>query len=218
MDVPTMTLAPAVPTLMSADEFEAFADVPERVGHLLELVDGTIREKMPTELHGLVASNLHGHLWNFIRFKKLIARVLPEVRYRSSSDPHNVRIPDLSLTIGRTEITSRGSVGQMPDLAIEIQSPDQSIKDMRQTARFYLANGVKLVWLVFPELRLIETYSADAESILRDSDTLTGEALLPEFSVPVSEIFYDSAANDPAPSASPASSEGTPETPTASTK
>jgi Uma2 family endonuclease len=78
----------------------------------------------------------------------------------------------------------------MPDLAVEIKSPDDSNKDMRAAADFYIANGCKLVWLVFPDKKMVEVHrpNADYETFLSD-ETLSGGELLPDFSMTVAEIF-----------------------------
>jgi Uma2 family endonuclease len=63
---------------------------------------------------------------------------------------------------------------------------------MRDTAAYYLANGSRLVWLVYPNYRLIEVYRPDADIvILGEEDTLTGGDVLPGFELPVREVFAD---------------------------
>lgn len=44
----------------------------------------------------------------------------------------------------------------MPDLVIEVTSPDNTYKSMRKRADYYLAHGTRLVWLVYPEKCLVE--------------------------------------------------------------
>jgi len=77
----------------------------------------------------------------------------------------------------------------MPDLCVEIQSPDDSLKLMREKADFYLANGSRLVWLVYPSKQLIEVWTATEQAILKLEDTLTGGDVLPGFAVPVKRFF-----------------------------
>ena len=80
----------------------------------------------------------------------------------------------------------------MPDLAVEIKSPSDSGRQMREKAEYYLANGARLVWLVYPQKRLIEAYSLDADvEILLEDDTLTGGDVLPGFASAVAEVFAD---------------------------
>ena len=39
----------------------------------------------------------------------------------------------------------------MPDLAVEIQSPGNTLAELRRKAALYLTKGTELVWLVLPE-------------------------------------------------------------------
>ena len=77
----------------------------------------------------------------------------------------------------------------MPDLAIEVKSPDDTYKQMREKADYYLQNGTKLVWLVYPEKRIVEVYTNEQQDILTLEDRLTGGELLPEFELSVKDIF-----------------------------
>jgi Uma2 family endonuclease len=50
-------------------------------------------------------------------------------------------------------------------------------------------HGAKLVWLIYPEKRLVEVYRQDADSdILTGDDTLQGDDVLPGFVLSVHEI------------------------------
>ena len=79
----------------------------------------------------------------------------------------------------------------MPDLAVEIKSPDDTYKGMREKARYYLSKGTVLVWLVFPEKQLVEAYTLTDEQIFNVNDTLSGGDVLPNFSLAVSQVFAD---------------------------
>lgn len=179
--------------LYTVEEFEKIADAPENRERLLELINGEIVEKVPTQLHGMCCGNIYGHLWNDVRQRRS-GRVVMEVRYRSPEDRRNALIPDVSYSSGNNPPVTRGSVPQMPDLAVEVKSPDDAWKDLRAKARYYLANGTKLVWLVEPVRRFVEVYSADDEQVLFEGDTLNGGGVLPGFEMPVSAVFEDTAA------------------------
>jgi Uma2 family endonuclease len=176
--------------LYTVEEFEQYADAPENAHRLLELIDGEIREKMPTEQHGLIAVIIAAALALFAHPRKL-GRVTSETRYRKPGEKRNARIPDVSFSSAKRPIVEKGSVPEYPDLAVEIQSPVDSLKEMREEARFYLANGSRLVWLVIPEKRLIEVYTADVEDVLTENDTLTGGDVLTGFALPVRDVFAD---------------------------
>jgi Uma2 family endonuclease len=176
----------------TAAEFERYLRLPEHIDRRFELVDGRIVEKMPTEEYGMIAANSAAALGAFVRQHRL-GRVGVEVRYHPLDDPLNVRVPDLSFSSTRRPLVREGSVPHLPDLAVEIRSPDDTITAMREKAAYYLANGVRLVWLVYPTHRFVEVYRPDADvTILFADGVLTGGDVLPGFELPVAEVFADS--------------------------
>lgn len=75
-------------------------------------------------------------------------------------------------------------------VAIEVRSPTGRVLGSRKRAAYYLAHGVRLVWLFCPEQRLIEVYAPGAGILLLTiQDTLTGGDVLPGFAVAVAETF-----------------------------
>jgi Uma2 family endonuclease len=170
-------------------EYEDFIVQPENLERRFELIEGEIVEKMPTQQHGIITLNLAGELRAFVRGNGL-GRVAVEARYRPPDDTENDRLPDISFVADLSKpVTEDGAVPFMPDLAVEIKSPTDSFRKLREKARFYLAHGVRLVWLVFPEQQVVEVYAADDEYILSADQTLTGGDLLPGFTLPVRQIF-----------------------------
>jgi Uma2 family endonuclease len=138
--------------LYTIEEFEEYADSPENADRLLELVNGEIVEKAPTEEHGLIVMIIGSTLVAFAHSQKL-GRVTAEVRYRKPGDKQNARIPDVSFSASKRPVVGKGSVPEMPDLAVEIKSPDDSLRQMREKAKYFVANGTRIVWLVIPEKR-----------------------------------------------------------------
>lgn len=171
---------------------------PENRERLLELVHGEIVEKMPTEEHGIIVLRIGSRLLIFVEANNL-GRVGVEIRHRNPEDNYNDRLPDISFTADTTTpVVTEGAVLRLPDLAVEVKSPSDSYRQMRDKADYYLANGVKLVWLVYPEKRLIESYVASGEiQILNEADALEGGDVLPGFSMAVSEVFKNSTSNFP---------------------
>jgi Uma2 family endonuclease len=190
-----------VPTVIqthidTVEQFEHFLCQPENQDRLFEFIEGEIVEKTPTEEHGYIAAIFVTRLNNHVLPRRL-GIVTVETRYRKPQDTRNSRMPDVSFRFGRGPLVREGPVPQMPDLAIEIQSPDDTIKAMREKAAYYLANGTRLVWLVFTRRRYIEVYRPEAEmEVLFGSDILDGGDLLPGFSLPVAEIFAEPLGDD----------------------
>lgn len=177
--------------LYTIADFETFIAREENADRLFELIDGEIVEKMPTEEHSLIIGNLYLVLRTFVDPRDL-GRVAFEVRRKAKDDDHNARLPDCEFTSKERllPVVKKGAVPQMPDLAIEVKSPNDSFISLRQKAIYYLNNGARLVWLIFPDQRQIEIHTSDsAVKTLNRDDILDGGAVLPGFSIPVKEIF-----------------------------
>lgn len=176
---------------ITVKEFEAFLRRPENQDRRFELILGRIVERMPTEEHGTIALTLGSTIRAYVK-QHLLGRVGVEIRHGLSTDPLNSRMPDISFISGKRAAVTEGAVPQMPDLAIEVRSPADSIKAMREKAHYYLANGTSLVWLVFPHKRYIEVYTPDHEmEVFFGDDLLTGGDVLAGFSMSVTEVFAD---------------------------
>jgi Uma2 family endonuclease len=179
----------AQPKLYTVSEFEDFLGQPENRGRLFELINGEIIEKMPTEEHGVIVMKLGARLVIYVEAHQL-GRVASETRYQMPQDEHNGRLPDISFRSNPdTPVVRQGPVMQMPDLAVEVKSPDDTYRELREKADYYLANGARMVWLIYPEKRLVEVHTPDDFDLLNDSDTLDGGDVLPGFTLPVREIF-----------------------------
>lgn len=174
---------------VTADEFERIVEQPPYSEGLYELIDGAIVQKVPTEDHGLAQVNIATAL-NLYRKRVGKGRPGSEVLHRVPGDPKNARQPDLSFFVDPSEpVVTRGAVSRLPDLAVEIQSPSNTVKQMRDKAAFYLAHGVKMVWIVYTDARVVEVVTEVESQLLNAEATLTGGDLLQDFSLPVREIF-----------------------------
>jgi Uma2 family endonuclease len=81
-----------------------------------------------------------------------------------------------------------------PDFAIELVSPsdlkNQRYEDLQAKMREYLDNGVKLGWLIEPSAQTVEIYRFGQQvEILHKPQTLSGENILPGFTLDLSKIF-----------------------------
>jgi Uma2 family endonuclease len=179
--------------LITTEEFEAHIRRPENIERRIELIDGEIIEKtMPTDEHGYItAKYAYFFVGYFEDHPEIAGRVTVAGRYRPTSDRYNDRIPDISIIVGERPFVKRGTADFMPDICIEIQSPDDSLKKLREKAHFYIANGAKYSLITLPQKRAIELFSADGEDqhlTVAASDVVTFGDLLPGFSVPVARL------------------------------
>lgn len=160
-----------------------------------ELVDGRIVNMVPTgNEHGIIEANLARHLGNFVAERKLGWVSGGEVGVYTRRRPDSVRGADL-VFMSRVRSGSRPNRGFLtvaPDLIVEVMSPDDRWRDIREKLIEYFTVGVDRVWLVDPDRRLIQVYRSPTElTQLAETDTLTGEGVLEGFSLPVAELFEE---------------------------
>lgn len=114
--------------------------------------------------------------------------------YRCFPDrPKMVRKPDASF-VAESRLPDgkvpRGDFTIPPDLAVELISPHDRAEEVEEKVQLYLGAGVKLVWIVYPESRSVTVRRMDGTTtVLRHTDTLSGETVLPGFTCVVGELF-----------------------------
>jgi Uma2 family endonuclease len=173
---------------ISIEDFEAF--LAAHPNGLYELIHGEIIEKVPTQEHGVIATKISSRLLVFMEDHNIEGHVAVEARFRAKDDTSNDRFPDVSVHLTKETAVDKGAVEGMPDIAVEIKSPNDTIAEMREKAVYYRQNGSRLVWLIYPEKRLAEVYQENADiEILTESDSLDGKAVLPNFRLPVKNLF-----------------------------
>lgn len=81
-----------------------------------------------------------------------------------------------------------------PDFVIELRSETDSLEKLRSKMHDYLANGIRLGWLIDPQTPLVEIYRPNREVevinfSLEQPPTLSGEDVLPGFVLDLSLIL-----------------------------
>ena len=77
-----------------------------------------------------------------------------------------------------------------PDFVIELRSASDNLKLLQEKMPEYIANGVKLAWLIDRKQRQVFIYRPNcAVQELDNPQTLTGEDILPGFVLDLSEIW-----------------------------
>lgn len=72
-----------------------------------------------------------------------------------------------------------------PDLAVEIVSPTDKFSAVLKKVARYLEYGVKLIWVIDPQNRVVYVYTPDHPDgrALHEDATLNGDPVLPEWSM-----------------------------------
>jgi Uma2 family endonuclease len=177
-------------TLMTAEELWQLV---ERNPQSYELVEGELIEMTPPGgIHGKTTVRLVVLLQNFVSSNQL-GEVLVETGFLLTAQPDTVRSPDVSFIAAKkipAEGLPDGYISGAPDLAIEVVSPNDTASMIQDKVQDYLIHGTQLVWVVYPQQRMITVYHPDGTArTLGEAETLSGEAVVPGFSCQVSEIF-----------------------------
>ncbi len=86
----------------------------------------------------------------------------------------------------------RGFFPGAPDLAVEVLSPSDTPGRTHDKLTAYFAHGVHLVWVINPAERNALVYrTPEADRLLRVTDSLDGEDVLPGFTLPLAELFAE---------------------------
>ncbi|MDB9527941.1 Uma2 family endonuclease [Oscillatoria sp. CS-180] len=91
---------------------------------------------------------------------------------------------------GLTLEEQEGFVPLCPDFVVELRSPTDPLKGLRKKMQEYLDNGAQLGWLIDPQNQRVEIYRAgQAVEVLEQPSTLSGEAVLPGFTLSLHRIW-----------------------------
>jgi Uma2 family endonuclease len=159
-----------------------------------ELVRGELRPMSPSGFeHGAIAIQLGALLLAHVRRQNLGVVLGAETGYTLARGPDTVRGADVSFVsaarVPPGPLTKKFWEGA-PDLAVEVISPDDRAGDIEEKVDEYLRAGARLVWVVSPKLRSVTIYRPTGNpQVLRETDELSGEDVMPGFACRVSEIF-----------------------------
>jgi len=176
--------------LVTADELLAMP----RDGFRYELVKGELRKMSPAGFeHGTIVINVSLLLAQHVKANNLGRCAGAETGFKIASDPDTVRAPDLSF-ISRERIPESGLPKKFwqgpPDLAVEVVSPGDTLKEVKEKVEEWLAAGTKAVWVVNPKRRSVSVYRSMTDvTRLAEGDVLDGGEVVPGFRCTVGEIF-----------------------------
>jgi Uma2 family endonuclease len=176
--------------LMTADELFV---MPHR-GFRYELVRGELRKMSPAgSEHGAIIVKLTVRLGYHVEANDLGVCFGAETGFKLASDPDTVRAPDVAF-VRRERVPESGIPKKFwpgaPDLAVEVMSPDDTLKEVEEKAGQWLASGASAVWVIDPKQRSVSVYrSASDVTRLSEADELEGQEVVPRFRCKVSEIF-----------------------------
>lgn len=166
--------------------------VLDHTNRLCELVDGTLVEKvtgyeggyLALWLGGLMSVHAEEHDLGIAAGADAAVRLMPGL----------VRIPDVSFVgwdrLPKRKCPKKPIPDLVPHLAVEVLSEGNTPAEMQRKLREYFLAGVEIVWMVDPETRVVDVYTApDKRKRLREADILDGGDHLPGFRLPLQRLF-----------------------------
>ncbi len=181
-------MATVKPHVFSIEDFRALPEVRPS----LEFFGGRVIQKMSPKLpHGIIQLELGSVLLIHAKQTRL-GRAYSELRCTFGGSSHvfdlaffvRDRLPDPTSPLDRDEIATP------PDLAIEILSPGQTVGELSRKLRSAIRRGVRLGWLIDEGRRKVHIFHPTrTPQILGAGDLLSGEDILPGFTLPVDELF-----------------------------
>lgn len=172
--------------------------IPEDLEHLprdgckYQLWRGELIRMSPSKIrHGFDAGQLAVRLGIYLGAHPLGRLLVAEPGFRVGPD-NSVIAPDLAfIRRERLALFPPDEFGPVsPDLAVEVISPSNTDIEINDKVAAYLSGGARLVWVLDPAPLQVRVHRAGGATTLLDAaDMLTGEDLLPGFSVLVRELF-----------------------------
>jgi Uma2 family endonuclease len=176
---------------LTVEEFDQFVELPENADKLFEYIGGEVAEVPSNPYVSEIAYNVGFAIKSYLREHGVAGHVTGEAGgYMVSGERY---APDVALISKekQAELATQGYNPNPPELAVEVDFPStyQSQKDLRTKVVNYLAAGT-VVWVVLPETKEVEVYAPGQPKRLVGVDgMLDGGDLLPDFTLPVEEIF-----------------------------
>jgi Uma2 family endonuclease len=181
--------------LITADELLVMPHRDEN-GHQcrFELVRGELRTmSLAKPLHGAIRARLSFKLGGFVEEHDLGETFGAETGFLLERDPDSVLGPDVAFVsherLAAVE-TFEKYFSFAPDLAVEVLSPGNTVREINEKINMYFAAGARAVWVFNPKKKTAAVYSSPSKfQTLSEQETLEGGEVLPGFRLELSRLF-----------------------------
>ena len=173
---------------------EEFMALPDDGGRY-ELVDEQVVDMGNSGMeHGNISAYLCGLIELYVRPKKLGVTCDSSTAFTLKSG--NKRSPDFSF-VSKERLQGlrrlpKGFFQGAPDLAIEVISPSNTFEEIHTKLVEYFDNNCRVVWVINPDERSVVVYrQPQPDRLLKMTDSLDGEEVIPGFTLPVAQLFAE---------------------------
>jgi Uma2 family endonuclease len=164
----------------------------ETQDRICELLDGTLVEKAMGWQESLLAGVLLHWLHAYLDINHLGVATGADGLTRLFGD--TVRGPDVAFVswdrLPNRRLPKEPIPELVPDFVIEVLSTGNTYSEMSRKRREYFHAGVRLVWMVEPSDRTVAIYRSSTDvTVVREGGTLSGDAVLPGWSINTGDLF-----------------------------
>ncbi len=167
---------------------------------MVELIKGKIFKRdiaAPALNHQRISMRLSVQLFNFLKGKTCQVFHAPfdvrlPVKSRKNQDIDTVVQPDICVVCDPDKLDAAGCIGA-PDLVVEILSPGNNKRELKNKFEVYEEAGVTEYWVIHPNEQTLLIYSLidgkyQASRFFVSGDEITS-ACLPGFSLDLEDVF-----------------------------
>lgn len=168
----------------------------------LELIKGHIfkMSPAPAEFHQRISQKVNNALYNYFKGKPCEVYAAPfDVRLvkKSKHDKEIITVvqPDICVICDLSKIDEKGCIGA-PDIVVEILSPGNNKKELKNKYEVYEEAEVKEYWIIQPNEKTFFRYILNEQGQFEPTHLLTmgdevTSSLLPGFTLNLDEVFAD---------------------------
>jgi Uma2 family endonuclease len=160
--------------------------------HICELIDGILVEKPMGLKESMIATVVIQHINNYLDEDDIGFAFSPDAPIRIRKG--RIRFPDTGFIswkrLPNEEFPESAICDVMADLAVEVWSKSNTVKEMELKLDDYFTAGAKLAWIIHPNTETVDVYtSRHSCKTLTNADSLDGGKVLPGFSLPIKKLF-----------------------------
>lgn len=172
-----------------------------QLDEMVEIIKGKLFKMTaaPSRIHQKVAAKLFYRLYGFLEEKPCEVYSAPfDVRLPKTSmrneDIYTVVQPDICVICDKNKLDDAGCIGA-PDLIVEILSPGNNKKELKNKYEVYQESGVREYWIIHPNEQTLMIYSLHnghfvPSRLFTSGDIVTSE-VLSGFSLDLEDFFKD---------------------------
>ncbi len=161
---------------------------------LYEIVQGLRVELPPMSYLAIwIATRLNGFLWPFVEKNKL-GMAITEALFILDVKNDIRRRPDVAFVSAETwpidrPIPKVGDLPVAPDLAVEVNSPTDSMENVIGKVIEYFHFGVREVWLILPSAQQFYIYTSPSQVRILTANDELANTIVPGFRLNLADLF-----------------------------